>query len=259
MPVQTVEIASPAGAITTDVATPDGGGQHPVAILCFDAAGRRAAMTAMAERVASWGYVVAVPDLFHRVGDPYGILPPGTPHDFQSFVKVFTDPALRDKFMSTWMASATNDDNLRADATAVLDWLAKNPAVSPGKAAVFGYCMGGNAAMRIAGVLPDRIAALASFHGGGLVTDQPNSPHLRVPQMKCSVYVAGAVEDGSFNDQAKQKLVATLDASKLPHQVETYAGAKHGFAVVDHPTYDEAASERHYAALKDLLSRTFAK
>jgi carboxymethylenebutenolidase len=115
--------------------------------------------------------------------------------------------------------------------------------------------MGGNISLRLATLFGDRIAAAASFHGGFLVTSQPDSPHLRLGSVKAHVYVAGAIEDESFTDDAKATLIAALEAAHVTHTVETYP-ARHGFAVRDNPSFDVAAAERHYAALESLFATT---
>jgi carboxymethylenebutenolidase len=103
---------------------------------------------------------------------------------------------------------------------------------------------------------PDRVAAAASFHGGKLVTDAPDSPHLLASRMKARVYVAGAVQDAGFTDEMKQRLKDALTAAHVDHTVVTYEGARHGWVPTDMPVHDRAAAERHYEALFDLLDST---
>ncbi len=111
---------------------------------------------------------------------------------------------------------------------------------------VTGYCMGGLMALTAAGTFPERIVAAASFHGGRLATDAPDSPHLLAPEIKARVYVAGAIEDASFPDEMKQRLELALTDAGVEHVVETYP-AKHGWVFNDTPVYDAAACERHWA------------
>ncbi len=98
--------------------------------------------------------------------------------------------------------------------------------------------------------------AAASYHGGGLATEAADSPHRLAPRIKARVYVAGAVEDPSFPDEQKQLLIETLQAAKVDHVVETYAGAKHGWVPSDSAVYDRQASERHYQTLIALFDAT---
>jgi carboxymethylenebutenolidase len=117
--------------------------------------------------------------------------------------------------------------------------------------------MGGNAALTAAGAFRDRFAAVASFRGGNLATDQPDSPHLFVKNITGRVYVAGAVQDASFPEEQKDRLEKALTEARVDHLVETYP-ARHGFAVPDMPVFDAAAAERHWAALSKLFHDAFA-
>jgi carboxymethylenebutenolidase len=116
--------------------------------------------------------------------------------------------------------------------------------------------MGGGLSLSAAGNFPDRVIAAASYHGGGLATEATDSPHRLASRIKARVYVAGAVEDPSFPDEQKQLLTEALQAAKVNHIVETYAGAKHGWVPSDSAVYDRAASERHYQTLIALFDAT---
>ncbi|MFY9920740.1 MAG: dienelactone hydrolase family protein, partial [Mycobacterium sp.] len=119
------------------------------------------------------------------------------------------------------------------------------------------YCMGGRTSVIVAGRQPDRVAAAGSFHGGGLVTDDPNSPHLLADKMKATVYIAGAENDGGFTAEHAETLDKALTAAGVEHMVEFYP-AGHGFAVPDNPPYDKAAADRHWAALERLFGASLA-
>jgi carboxymethylenebutenolidase len=133
--------------------------------------------------------------------------------------------------------------------------MAARPEVKPGPIATTGYCLGGFMSLTAAGTFPDRIAAAASYHGGRLATDAPESPHRLAPRMKARVYVAGAIEDASFTGEMKQRLEHALSAAGVDYVVETYP-ARHGFVPRDTPTYDPAAAERHWRTLLALLQQT---
>jgi carboxymethylenebutenolidase len=107
--------------------------------------------------------------------------------------------------------------------------------------------------MTAAGTYPDRIAATASYHGGRIATDSPESPHLLAPKMKSRVYVAGAIEDQNFTGEQKAMLEAALTKAGVDHKIETYQ-AKHGFVVPDMPTYDKAAADKHWETLLALFA-----
>lgn len=254
MPTAEVEIQTPRGPSKTVVCTPDGGGPWPAVIFFVDGGGLRPSMREMGERIAKMGYLVAIPDLFHGAGSPLDLLPPGCPREMKHIGKLFEDEGLRAAFMTRFYGPALAYDNLKSDIGALLDWLGKRSDVS-GRVGTTGYCMGGNASLRTATIFGDRIAAAASFHGGGLVTPTPDSPHTRVGSIRARVYVAGAIEDQSFPEEAKKTLTEALEAAHVKFEMETYQ-ALHGFAVPDHSTFDPAAAERHYEALEKLLGAT---
>jgi carboxymethylenebutenolidase len=191
--------------------------------------------------MAAAGYYVLLPDLFYRSG-PYTAPDP---------VKLFSDPAVRAEW-SNMIGSATPALAM-ADTEAFLAFLAAQPEVKQPKIGVTGYCMGGRLAVTAAGTFPDRVAVAASFHGGRLANDAPDSPHLLAPKMKGRVYVAGAIEDPSFSEEEKARLEEALTKAGVKHTVVTYEGAKHGWVPSDTPVHNPAAAERHYQALFGVL------
>jgi carboxymethylenebutenolidase len=205
-----------------------------------DAGGVRDTMNDMAEKMAGYGYAVLLPDVFYRHGD-------WEPFDMQT---VFSDQAQRTRLMS--MVGSVTPDMIAADAGAFFDFLEQRPEVRGSRFGVFGYCMGGRTSMIVAGRQPDRVGAAGSFHGGGLVTDDPNSPQLLADKMNATVYVAGAENDASFTTEHAETLDKALTAAGVEHMVEFYP-AGHGFAVPDNPPYDKAADDRHWAALEKLF------
>ena len=145
---------------------------------------------------------------------------------------------------------------MAGDGAAYLDELAK---VADGPVAITGYCMGTRLGLRIAAAHPDRVAALAGFHGGGLVTDDAESPHRSAGELRAELYFGHADEDPSNTPEQIETLEAALDEAGVEHRTEVYAGAHHGYTMSDTPVYDEQACERHFAALFDLLDRTVAR
>jgi carboxymethylenebutenolidase len=198
------------------------------------------------QRLADRGYVVLLPDLYYRVG-PYPPMNPG---------EVLADPELVSTLMKN-VASLDRDRKI-SDTASCIDFLMSRPEVESDRYGVTGYCMGGNVALTAAGAFPGRFAAIASFHGGNLVTDEPDSPHRFLKLITGYVYVAGAVEDPYFTKAQKIRLEEALDEAAVPHSVETYPGAHHGFAVPDVPSFDLAASDRHWTSLFRLLQESFA-
>jgi carboxymethylenebutenolidase len=236
-----IEIQTKDGPCPSYVFHPTGDGPWPAVLVFMDGIGIRPAMLEIGERLATHGYFVLLPDLFHRSG-PYA---PMNPHT------VFTDPDQRKVLMEKFFARATSA-NVMSDTRAFLDYLDARPDVRRGGVGTTGYCMGGMMSLTAAGTYPDRIVATASYHGGRLATDAPDSPHLLAPKIKSRVYIAGAIEDASFPDEMKARLETALTDAGVDHRIETYP-AKHGFVLRDTPVYDAAAEERHWQTLLALL------
>jgi carboxymethylenebutenolidase len=142
-----------------------------------------------------------------------------------------------------------------SDTVAFLDHLAAQAAVLRGPIGTTGYCMGGAMSLSAAGTYPERIVASASYHGGRLATDAPDSPHRLAAKIKARVYIAGAIDDPSFPDDMKQRLENSLTEAGVDHTIETYP-AKHGWVFRDTPVYDPAAAERHWRSLVALFDAT---
>jgi len=167
---------------------------------------------------------------------------------------VFANPEKRKILTEKFFALATQA-NIMSDTRAFLDYLASEADVKPGGIGTTGYCMGGLMSLTAAGTYPDRIVATATYHGGRLATDAPESPHLLAAKIKSRVYVAGAIEDPSFPEEMKARLEEALTKAGVDHKIETYP-AKHGWVFRDMPVYDAAASERHWQTMLALFSAT---
>jgi carboxymethylenebutenolidase len=220
---------------------PQGAGPWPGVLVFMDGLGIRPAMLELGERLATYGFYVLLPDLFYRSG-PYEPMDPHT---------VFTDPEKRKVLMEKFFALATSA-NIMSDTSAFLDHLGAHPDVKRGGIGTTGYCLGGFMALTAAGTYPERIAAAASYHGGRLATDAPDSPHRLAPRIKSRVYIAAAIEDQSFPDDMKERLEQALTQAGVDHQIETYQ-AKHGWVFRDTPVFDAAAAERHWKTLVTLF------
>ncbi len=229
------------GACPSYVFRPSGAGPWPAVLVYMDGIGIRPAVLEIGERLAKHGYFVLLPDLFYRSG----------PYEPMDGMTIFSDPAKRKVLMEKFFVHATQA-NLMSDTAAFLAYLASAPDVKPGKIATTGYCLGGFLALSAAGTYPDSFAVVASFHGGRLANDAPESPHLLAPKMKAHVYVAGAIEDASFTDEMKARLEDALTKASVDHTIETYP-ARHGWVFRDTPAYDAAAAERHWTTLLALL------
>src|SRR5262249_18374421 len=169
---------------------------------------------------------------------------------------VFGDEQERDRLLT--MIGSLTPDKISTDAGAFFDYLAGRPEVSGERFGVCGYCMGGRISVMVAGRLPDRVAAAASFHGGGLVTDTADSPHLLADRISATVYVGGAENDASFTADDAEQLGKALTAAGGAHTHEWYQAA-HGLAVPDTPPYDAVADERHWTAMTALFGSSLPR
>ncbi|MHA6784492.1 dienelactone hydrolase family protein [Pseudonocardia saturnea] len=249
MPVLEHVIPTADGDCAASLHLPDEGpGPWPAVILFPDAGGVRDTMRAMADRLAGTGsgYAVLLPDVYHRT-------PGWAPFDMAT---VFSDEGERTRLMG--MVKGVTAAMYRSDVDAWLDFLSAATEVSGDAVGTTGYCMGGRASLIVAGHRPDRVAAAASFHGGGLGSDDPDSPHRTAGAITATVYVAGAQDDGSFDDAQRERLAAALTGGGVTHTIETYPAA-HGFAVPDNATFDETAAERHWAALEALYAEALPR
>ena len=244
MPITKDTIATADGQCDVTVATPEGTGPWPAVVMYPDAGGPRPTFDDMAARLAALGYLVLVPDMYYRDAG-------WAPFDMAT---VFGDGAERARLFG--MIQKVTPEVMVADANAFFDYLAARPDVTGERFGTTGYCMGGRTSFVLAGRLPDRIGAAMSFHGGGLVTDDDVSPHLRAAQISAVVYIAAAENDGSFTVGQGQILDAALTDAGVEHTVEFYPAA-HGFAVPDNiGAYDEAASQRHWDAMERVFAAT---
>jgi carboxymethylenebutenolidase len=190
------------------------------------------------------------PDLFHRA-PPLSTLIDGE-ITLAAIRKVFADDAMKAKFFAEWYGPALDYKNLEKTVGALLDHIAGRDDVRGGVGTT-GYCMGGNASVRAATIFGSKLKAVAAFHPGGLVTDAPDSPHLRAKSIKAQLYLAPATPD--LPAEAEERLRAELDAGAVRYEIEHY-DAGHGYAVEDSPAYDKAAAEKHYEALARLYGET---
>jgi carboxymethylenebutenolidase len=240
MPNITDTVTTPDGTAPVRLFTPEGQGPWPGVVMIPDAGGFRQTFFDMAAKLADSGYAVLLPDVYYRQGD-------WAPFDIKT---AFSDDDERKRLMS--FIGSISPEGWASDATAYFDYLAARPEVSGSKFGITGYCMGGRASLIVAGRVPDRVAAAASFHGGGLVTDGTDSPHLKADQIQAVVYVGGAENDGSFTADHAEQLEKALTAAGVGHKIETYAAA-HGYAVPDNQSYDADAAERHWTAMREVF------
>ena len=211
-------------------------------IMYMDGIGFRTAMDEMAVRYAAEGYTVLLPDLFYRHGD-YGPLDAKT---------AFRNEDTKAQILGR--IDATTQDMSRHDSRTFLQVLTDAGATGP--VGVVGYCMGGARALHAAAAYPDRIRAAATFHGGHLASDKPDSAHLVAAQIKARVYVGCAGIDQSFPPEQSARLAESLRRGEVDHTIENYVGAQHGWTVPDHLAFNAVAAARHWKRVLTLFAET---
>jgi len=237
-----------------DVTTPDGvadcffvhpsSGAHPGVLIWPDAFGLRPAKMQMGRRLAESGYSVLVVNQYYRA-------------QRAPIVSSTNFAEVRETLMP--LMGSLNADTQTRDAMAFISFLDDQPSVDQSrKMGTMGYCMGGPFTMRTAAAVPDRVGAAASFHGGGLVTDADDSPHLLVPEMKAHYLFAIAENDDANQPEAKDVLRDAFAQAGLPAEIEVYEGARHGWCPPDSTVYHEAQAERAWSRLLVLFEEALA-
>ena len=241
---QAVEIQTPDGTSDGVLYHDEDGSPRPGVLLFTDIGGIRPANLELARRLASQGYSLLVPNVFYRTGRT-----PLTP----------TLRSLSEEAGKRRMAELTQPltpEAMERDASAYVDFLQSQGYVGQGMIGVVGYCFTGKMALHAAAARPDKIVAAASFHGGGLFTDSPTSPHLSLPRIKARLYFAHATKDRSMPEEAIAKLDRALEDWGGRYESETYEGAFHSWTASDSPVYNAAQAERAFEKLKKLFEET---
>ncbi len=249
--------AAEAKGADVEIKTPDGvadayfvhpaAGEYPGVLIWPDIFGLRPAFKAMASRLAESGYSVLVINPFYRTRKA-----PTAPEHPD-----FDDPATRQTLLS--LMGTLTPETAVTDAKAFVSFLDSQPSVDrKRKLGTTGYCMGGPFVFRAAAVLPDRIGAGATFHGGGLVTDKPDSPHLLIPQMKAHFLVAIAENDDKRQPEAKIVLRDAFAKAHLPAEIEVYAGTLHGWCPPDAQVYNRDQAEKAWSRMLALFNASLA-
>ncbi|MFC4397651.1 MULTISPECIES: dienelactone hydrolase family protein [Micrococcaceae] len=246
MPIEPIEIPAADGTAEALVARPSNGtGPFPGVIFYMDAFGLRPRIHEMAQRIADWGYVVLAPNVFYREGSAAELAPSmdmtsqegretAGKAAFPRVGRLTSDKALPD--IDAWVSA------LRA-----LD------GVAPGPIGTTGYCMGARLAVRTATSHPEEVAACGGFHAGGLVTDEPDSPHLGLKEAKARFVFGHANHDPSMAPAAVARLGETLKDAGLEASNEIFEGAPHGYTMADTSAFHPEATERHFQELRALL------
>lgn len=244
-----LDVPAADGVSDSYLVVPDGG-PHPGVLLFPDGFGPRARLDEMAERIAEAGYAVLVPNLLYRSRRAPLV-----------DMSELADPEKREVLFASLgpMVAALDADAITRDAAAYLDFLAAQPGVSDGPVVITGYCLGSTNALRVISALPERVKAIAGFHGGRMVTDAPDSPHLAVGSITGEVYLGHADQDQSMTAEQIKTLEAAFDAAGVTYRSEIYEGASHGYTMTDTAMYHEAAEKRHWENLFALLERVHGR
>ena len=241
---ETIEIEAAVGAAEAYLTGRRG---DPGVLFYIDAIGLRPRIEEMADRIASWGYVVLAPNVFYRDGSADDLAPKAD----------LREEGAREEFFASGVMGRVQGytpDRSTPDAEAWVRALQEHAGEGP--IGVTGYCMGARLAVRTAGQFPDAVGAVGGFHGGGLVTDAGDSPHLAIAGTTAEYVFGHADNDRGMTLGHVAQLEETLEAAGRPHRNEIYDGAAHGYSMADTSAYDEAATERHFQELEALLART---
>jgi carboxymethylenebutenolidase len=236
--------------IRTSDGTADGilyraeGERRPGVIHLTDIGGIRPSHLAMAKRLAEKGYTVLMPNVFYRTTKPPVV----------DITIGLGDPKTMQRFGE--LRAPLTPEAVERDATAYVNFLAAQNATSAGSIGVVGYCFTGAFAMRTAAAMSGKVAAMASFHGGGLYTDEPTSPHLVLPRIKARLYFGHASKDRSMPQEAIEKFDRALAGWGGKYESEVYDGAFHGWTTSDAPVYNQPQADRAFNKLTELFAGT---
>lgn len=245
-----IEIAAADGVAEAYLATPSSDGRWPGVLFFIDAIGLRPQIEQMADRIASWGYAVLVPNLFYRLGTAAALAPTAD-------LRV---PGEREKFFATvGPRMGLPPAEVARDISAYIEAMRALRPVAPGPIGVTGYCMGARFATWAAGQHPDDVAACGGFHGARLITDDDTSPHRSLVTATASFVYGFADNDASMPAEAIDAFTAALDDAGLSAKVAVYEGCVHGYTMADTSMYSEAGAERHFRELRELLDATIGQ
>jgi carboxymethylenebutenolidase len=241
---EAVEIRTPDGTADGFLYRAEGARRSPGAIHLTDIGGIRPSHREMAKRLAEKGYTVLMPNVFYRTTKPPVI----------DVTIGMGDERTMKRFGE--LRAPMTPEAVERDGRAYVNFLAERSAVSAGSIGVVGYCFTGSFAMRTAAAMADKVAAVASFHGGGLYTEEPTSPHLVLPRIKAQLYFGHATKDRSMPPEVIEKFDRALAAWGGKYQSEVYEGAFHGWTVPDAPVYNQPQADRAFDKLTELFAGT---
>jgi carboxymethylenebutenolidase len=241
---KTIDIKTPDGACDSYITCPNAGGPFAAVLFYMDGIGIRPVLREMADRLAAKGYYVLLPNMFYRRGH-------AAPIDVAKILSPENRASLTD------LVHSLTPERVVRDASVFLDFLdAQKEVASSMPVGLTGYCMGGGMVVRTAAHYPGRIASAASFHGGRLATDAPDSPHRLVNRITAELYFGHADQDAGMTAQDIAQLNEALREAGTRHRTELYTGALHGFTMPDLPVYNKAACDQHWDRLFALYAKT---
>ena len=246
MKKQHIKIKMADGVCDAYIASPDTNENLPAVLLYMDAFGPRERLFAMADRIASEGYFVLLPNVFYRMKAAPVVDIEKMGQKNSHFVELI--PQIMP------LIEAWSPEHQKKDAKDYLAFLRKE--TQSDKVGCVGYCMGGSAALRAAAAYPEHVQAVASYHAGRIGADTPNSVLKVLPQIKAEVYIAHADKDNSMPADQIERVRQTLDSAHVKFKAELYKEAEHGFTMSDHPAYNPRAEIKHWETLFDLFDRT---
>jgi carboxymethylenebutenolidase len=238
-----IDIPTADGAMNTFVVHPDEGGPFPVVLFYMDAPGKREELHDMARRIAAVGYFVVLPNLYYRRTRQYELKE-----------RTEANMAVMFEHMHSLGYKTTE-----CDTRAMLQYVDAQPRADARRIGAVGYCMSGPFVVWAGGAFPDRLRCIASIYGANMVNDKPTSPHNLVSKLRCDSYFACAEIDKWASKSDIEVLQAALKEAKVPHRIEWYPGAEHGFAFPQRACYDKPSAERHWVRLFDLFERNLKR
>jgi carboxymethylenebutenolidase len=241
---QHIDIPTADGAMNSFVVCPDEGGPFPVVFFYMDAPGKREELHDMARRIAAVGYFVVLPNLYHRRTRDY-------------WLKERTEAGVAEMFGHMGSLNAATTER---DTRAMLEYVDAQPQAKASRIGAVGYCMSGPIVVWAAAAFADRFNCIASIHGANMATDSPDSPHRLAPRIRCETYFACAEIDKWAPPAHIEQLQAAFTTAKVPHRIEWYPAAEHGFVFpLRAGIYNKAAAERHWERLFSLFERNLKK
>ena len=246
---KTIDIATSDGAMPAYVFHPEGGGPHPTVIFYFDIFGIRGELKTMCRRLCRAGYYTVLPSLFYRLGNPS--------YDPQKFMSGNLALDKTDPLHPMNLNASTTNAMVTQDTGALLRHLdSEEPRANAQRVGSIGTCMGGRHALFAAATYPDRVLAFASIHGGKLVTDAPDSPHLAIPKLRAEGYFGWADRDAGATEEHLHRYKTELTRCKVPHRIDFMRGALHGYFFPERAThYNKDAAEKSWDAVLALFAR----